>query len=399
MSTKGRSRTKRVSITPPPSQARAESAPVLKTDAAPPSSPDTDKSPRSKARPGRAPASRARKSRTPPPPSAAPAKLEARAANTTEVEEAPKAKASTAEALALAAPSPPVEEAPTAARPSARSERAAPAASAHDAHGHGLEEHEHFFASEAPPPSSRQGDAHGLEEEAPDPRVVHKMSAAVQQRRARFAKYVKIAVAVSAVVCIIAVLRFKLEVTPQEASAHGESTALAPLKSVAPAATTHAETKPAETKPVEAPTAAAAETSHAAIVEAPSAAASENPAPSASAAPSAVASAASSAPAAASSEATPTASSAPVEIDVEGAKKAKREARNLLEGSAYKKAIEAGERSVALNPADGDAWYILGSAYMLSNDHENQVRCFTRCLAEKGGSSECAQFGGKRPPK
>jgi len=402
MSTKGRSRSRKASTTPPPPDARTESAPILKMDATPPpppSSSDTDRvGPRSKARPGRTSSLRSRKSRTPPPPGVASGKLEASVPALHDDEpSAPKVEAATppppvavtAPAVAAPAPSPFSEPAAPASVPSERAVAAA------DQHPAGLEEHDHFFNSE-PPPASRHGDAH-VEEEAPDPRVAHKMSAAVQQRRARFAKYVKIAVAVSLVVCVVAVLRFKLVVTPQEASANGV-TAVPATPATAKKAAVQPPTPESATKPPQAPGAS----TEAAKVEPPAPSAAESaaaPAASASASASAVASAASSAPAAASSEPAASASAAPQELDVEGAKKAKREAKNFLEGGAYKKAIEAGERAVAMNPADGDAWYVLGSAYMLNNDHDNQVRCFTRCLAEKGGNQECAQFGGKRPPK
>jgi hypothetical protein len=36
---------------------------------------------------------------------------------------------------------------------------------------------------------------------------------------------------------------------------------------------------------------------------------------------------------------------------------------------------------------------------MMKGDRENQVRCYSRCLTEKGGNQECAQFGGKRAAK
>ncbi len=41
----------------------------------------------------------------------------------------------------------------------------------------------------------------------------------------------------------------------------------------------------------------------------------------------------------------------------------KHDCQVALEHSAFKKSIEAGERSVALDPTDAEAWLLLGAAY------------------------------------
>lgn len=248
-----------------------------------------------------------------------------------------------------------------------------------------------FFSQ--PPPASVRAAPVIEDVEIRDPKVVQKMSAAVQQRRNRLAKYVKWAVGISATLCLVAFVRQKLDVSPQEASARG-------------AATTEVRRSPAATAPAEpksaAPAAPSAPSAQPAIEATTASSAPASAAPSETAAVPPVAPSASEAPkppvepTASENEAT----TPPSEDDLKAARKLRLDANNALERGDLGKAIEAGEAAVKLDRTDGHAWYILGSAYMMKNDRVNQVRCFSRCLDAKGGNkAECAQFGGRRTPK
>ena len=69
----------------------------------------------------------------------------------------------------------------------------------------------------------------------------------------------------------------------------------------------------------------------------------------------------------------------------------KRDASRLLERGKTKDAIAAGERSVALDPTDGEAWLVLGAAYQQIGKNADAHRCFTSCIKEgkHGPISEC----------
>ncbi len=80
------------------------------------------------------------------------------------------------------------------------------------------------------------------------------------------------------------------------------------------------------------------------------------------------------------------------ELDPVQAKKEKNASRNALEAGKNVKAIEAGERSVALDPTDAEAWLILGAAYQTKGNNAEAKRCFKSCLTEgkRGPKGECA---------
>ena len=82
------------------------------------------------------------------------------------------------------------------------------------------------------------------------------------------------------------------------------------------------------------------------------------------------------------------------ELDPVQAKKQKTAAHNALESGKHAKAIEAGERSVALDPTDAEAWLILGVAYQEKGNKEEAKRCFKSCLTEgkRGPKGECAMM-------
>lgn len=74
------------------------------------------------------------------------------------------------------------------------------------------------------------------------------------------------------------------------------------------------------------------------------------------------------------------------------ARRAKRESQLALEVGKVGDAIEAGERSVALDPSDREAWLILGAAYQQKGAHEDARRCFEGCLrtGTRGETWQCA---------
>ncbi|MDP9152343.1 MAG: tetratricopeptide repeat protein, partial [Myxococcota bacterium] len=78
--------------------------------------------------------------------------------------------------------------------------------------------------------------------------------------------------------------------------------------------------------------------------------------------------------------------------DPRAAAKAKTAATSALERGNLAAAVEAGERSVALDPTDGEAWLILGAAYQQKGDTRGAVRSFKACLQQgkRGPKSECA---------
>ncbi len=81
----------------------------------------------------------------------------------------------------------------------------------------------------------------------------------------------------------------------------------------------------------------------------------------------------------------------PGTVDPKAAASAKVEARGLLERGKATLAIEAGERSVALDPSDGEAWLILGAAYQEKGNQKDARRAFQSCskLGKRGPMAEC----------
>lgn len=215
----------------------------------------------------------------------------------------------------------------------------------------------------------------------PDTMTRKSMPYAVE-RRARFSRYVKWAVAGAAVVCVAALARTAF--SPK-----------APVTALRNSATTVAEPPPAA-EPKAAPPAVAAK-------------AEETPTPTTSTGPAAAASAATIAPATA--DPTPSVSAttaAPAEPapsaattleakpeDVTGnAKDEKKKAVSFLEKRKLADAIEAGERSVKLDPTDGEAWLILGAAYQEKGNMTEARRAYASCVkeAKTGPRNECAKM-------
>jgi len=95
--------------------------------------------------------------------------------------------------------------------------------------------------------------------------------------------------------------------------------------------------------------------------------------------------------------AAPTASTPDAGADADGeameeATQAKQDAEKALEKGHAAQAIEAGERSVALDPTDAEAWLILGAGYDQRGAFAQARRCFATCakVATRGPRRECA---------
>jgi hypothetical protein len=74
----------------------------------------------------------------------------------------------------------------------------------------------------------------------------------------------------------------------------------------------------------------------------------------------------------------------------------KQAAKAALERGANAVAIQAGERSVALDPSDGEAWLVLGGAYQAMGQNGQAKRCYTACTTQgkKGPLSDCKDMLG-----
>ncbi|MBX3186854.1 MAG: tetratricopeptide repeat protein [Labilithrix sp.] len=191
----------------------------------------------------------------------------------------------------------------------------------------------------------------------------------VVERRARFARYVKWAVAGAGVLCLAAVVRTSL--SWRTGSASMPKTAAVSAVQAQPAS--GPEPKAAEPVKIDArpvahvaltPEAAQAPTpAHVGATEGPKAEAVVAEAPKSEAAPS----------------------------DPAAALEAKKIAHRALERGKLADAIEAGERSVALDPTDGEAWLVLGAAYQAKGKMSEARRCYSACLREgkRGPRGEC----------
>ena len=187
----------------------------------------------------------------------------------------------------------------------------------------------------------------------------------VARRREKFAGYVKIATAAAAIVCLAAVGRSAM---------HGRADAPAP-PAAAPQAIA-AEKAPVMPKAAE-PTAAAAPPAATPPVEE----AKKEAAPAPAAEPAA--------------DATNAAAAEPAKEEITGdAKEELKKSRKALERGRAADAIAAGEKSVALDATDGEAWLILGAAYQEKGDLTNAQRCYRACLKEgkTGPRHECQKM-------
>ncbi len=312
--------------------------------------------------PGQEPAPRKRRSTTPPPPAVAevaptplfaPDTLEATDKSAIEVSTAPRAAAKAPARKRATKDAPPVV--PVADVPVVDHEH----------------ESEFFDAAREARDSVRPSHHDGLDDV--DPKHQHKMSPEAHARRAELAKYVKIVVGVLAVLLVVAIVRSRFGGTENK------------VDIPAPVATATAVSPPPEVKAPE-------------VV---------SPAPVASDGPALVVDAASTAEIVdASPEAAVEAakdSAAPVNVvGVTGdgttkpktAGQEKATSRAALEAGNYGAAIASGERSVALDPADGEAWQLLGGAYQAKGNMGQARRCYDACIhqGKRGPIAECADL-------
>lgn len=175
----------------------------------------------------------------------------------------------------------------------------------------------------------------------------------VVQRRERFARYVKWAVAGASVLCFVAIGR----------------SAVSSARSVTPGAALAKVTVPggAAAPTTEQPKVAAAKLEVGAI-EPAAAKADDKPVE----------------PVAAKADDKP--------AGVVDAKHEKSSCREALERGKVDDAISAGERSVTADAEDGEAWLILGAAYQEKGKMADARRCYTACLKQgkRGPKSECS---------
>ena len=186
-----------------------------------------------------------------------------------------------------------------------------------------------------------------------------KLDPHVIRRRERFAGYVKIAVAGAAIVCLAAVGRSAIH----SRNAKPEPAAQAAI-AMAPETPPPAPVQPVAQK--------AAEPAAAPVQEAkpPSDKAAEEAKPAEVAVP------------------------AKAEEIAGDAKEELKKSRTALEKRKIPEAIEAGERSVTLDPTDGEAWLILGAAYQEKGDMVNARRCYGACVKQgkTGPRLECQKM-------
>jgi cytochrome c-type biogenesis protein CcmH/NrfG len=174
-------------------------------------------------------------------------------------------------------------------------------------------------------------------------------------------------------------------------SAKSSAAAPAPRATAAVAAVVEAPASPKAAAPAAAPVA-----EQATAAAATTAAAPPSPAPETApqTAPSATAVETATAPAetAAASAAPPAdTKDEPVTGD---AKEEKSKARSFLEKRKIADAIEAGERSVKLDPSDGESWLLLGAAYQEKGNMVEARRAYASCVkeAKTGPRNECAKM-------
>jgi hypothetical protein len=201
-----------------------------------------------------------------------------------------------------------------------------------------------------------------------DARHLHKMSPAVHARRVRFAAYVKVTVGVCGAVVLAAILRVANGAT-REVEPVNLASAMTRVGVDAPESNRVAST----------------------VVVEPAAPPVERDVPPGRAAPNlaeGVALAASVVPLPPSPQSERVLGG---ENPEKSAIEEKRTARIALEHGQTETAIESGERSVALDATDGEAWLLLGAAYQEKGRHSDARRCFTRCVREgrRGPLGEC----------
>jgi hypothetical protein len=208
-------------------------------------------------------------------------------------------------------------------------------------------------------------------DDSDDPRALERhralMSPEAKRRRARFAKYVGGAVGASLILCAAAVVKTSFAPGPG-----AEIAKVAPASPAPEIATVAAASRAPEIAAV----AAASPTPEVAAV-ASQVVAPSPPTP---------------APAASAVEGTaPAPSTTAVAPAGAGATKEREASRFALERGDLGAAIAAGERSVTLDPTDGEAWLVLGAAYQARGDLTQAKRCYRACVDQgrRGPKAEC----------
>jgi hypothetical protein len=219
------------------------------------------------------------------------------------------------------------------------------------------------FFSKPPPalPAEAPSDA-PIEIDTRDPRQAQKMTAAAIKRRAHLARYVKAAVAISAILCLAALVRVAIARNQRNDAIRTSAASMQQQTTEAPAAPPVVEPpKTEETKPAE------------------NAAKPEETKP---------------AETAKAEETKPEEIKPAVERDPKAALKEKQTAQTMLERGKLADAIAAGEKSVELDPTDAEAWLILGATYQQKGDAKSATRAFKSCVeqATRGPKGECRAF-------
>jgi len=249
-----------------------------------------------------------------------------------------------------------------------------------------------------------------FEVDARDPLAALKRTPAAARRRAHLAKYVTAAVGLASALCIAALVKSSFaggheSTRPQRASFEAQAAATAAaLNGAAATESVPSPALPANSAPADAPAKAGSAPAVAeatppvasAVVQAPVAAATQElGAPGAATAPPVAGTPAHSVEAsrAAAIPAREVAAAAEPPADPKvTAGKEKAKSRAALERGNMPAAIAAGERSVALDSTDAEAWLILGAAYQQKGDAKNAARSFRACVSQgkRGPTSDCA---------
>jgi hypothetical protein len=232
-------------------------------------------------------------------------------------------------------------------------------------------------------------------EEEIDPKILLKLQPDVRARRAKFGSFLRwVFIACGVIIGIGLFIRYRNNQSGQEAAE----------RDMAAYAAAHTYTEPTDKPPPLAAPTQAAQAAAAAPTAATSAEQEAVPPPPAEsaaagnpAAPGAVAEKAPLGPEAkAVAAATPGAAPGAAQADTDTppaktAQQEKRAAQALLERGAFGNAAAAGERSVALDPTDGEAWLLLGAAYDSQGRKGDAKRSYNNCLtqAKRGPIGEC----------
>jgi len=235
-----------------------------------------------------------------------------------------------------------------------------------------LEEHDHFFAAgeNAHQRVSHSGASGSFA--ALDPRHAQKMTAEAHARRAHLSRYVKAAVGLAAALLALGLVfnhyRAKPTDEPVKAGVVQHTPDIPPPQ-------------PTET------------IAHTADVPPPSTA-SAVPPPEGSASAAASVAATDTAPVASASAPAASASADVVAPPTKTAAQEKATSKAALESGSYGMADAAGERSVALDAGDGEAWLLLGAAYDSMGNKGQARRCYNACVAKakRGPIDECRQM-------